>query len=46
MNDKEKSREELLQELGELKQAYSSLEAQYMNGLAERRQAEAELSAS
>ena len=46
MNDKEKSREGLLQELGELKQAYTSLEAQYKNGLAERRQAEAELSDS
>ncbi len=46
MNDKEKTREELLQELGELKQAYSSLEAQYKNGLAERMQAEAELNAS
>jgi len=46
MNHREKSREELEQELGELKQAYSSFQSQYEKGLAESRMAEAELSES
>ncbi len=46
MKHREKSREELEQELGELKQAYSSLQSLYEKGLAERRLAEAELSES
>ena len=46
MSDKKKSREELLLELAECKQAKRSLEVQYKNGLAERSHAEAELRAS
>ena len=46
MNHREQSREELEQELGELKKAYSSLQSLYEKGLAERRLAEAELSES
>jgi PAS domain S-box-containing protein len=46
MNRREKSREELEQELGELKQAYSSLHSLLEKGLAESRMAEAELSES
>jgi PAS domain S-box-containing protein len=46
MNSREKSREELEQELEELKQAYGSLQSQYEIGLSERRLAEAELSES
>ena len=46
MNSREKSREELVQELEELKQVYNSLQSQYEKGQAERRQAEAELSES
>jgi len=43
MKHREKTREELEQELHELKEAYSSLKLLYEKGLAERRQAEAEL---
>jgi PAS domain S-box-containing protein len=46
MNRREKSREELEQELGELKQAYSSLQSLLEKGRAESRMAEAELSES
>ncbi len=46
MKNREKPREELEQELGEIKQAYSSLQSLYEKGLAERRLTEAELSES
>ena len=44
MNEKDKSREELLMELERLKEAYASLQVLYEKGLDERRLAEAELS--
>jgi len=46
MDDKEKSREGLQKEFGELKEAYRSLQALYEEGLAERKLAEEELSES
>jgi len=46
VKDPDKSKEELLKELQELKQAHSSLQALYEKGLDDRRLAEAELSAS
>ncbi len=46
MNEKDKSREELLLELERLKEAYGALHALYEKGLDERRLAEAELRVS
>lgn len=46
MDDRERSSEELRKELEDLKEAYQSLKALYEKGIAERRIAEAELSAS